>query len=79
MWSRLDTFEDMAPPPPPGNDPVSVDESEIRLEQLIGTDAERRGGLETAQHVLGHAKPSMTALYAHGAEAAAIEYAAKYG
>ena len=55
VWSRLTPFEDLAPPPPPGNDPVSVEESEARLEQLIGTDAERRTAQKTFAGVLTHA------------------------
>lgn len=55
VWSRLTPFEDTAPPPPPGNDPVSVDESEARLERLIGADAERRESQKAFAGVLTHA------------------------
>jgi len=55
VWSRLSNFEDVAPPPPPGNDPVTLEESERRLDTLIGSDAERRDAQKTYAGFLTHA------------------------
>lgn len=42
VWSALDDFEDQAPPPPSGDDPVSEAESTARLQKLLGSSAEDR-------------------------------------
>lgn len=55
VWTRLKPFEDHAPPPPPGNDPVSSDESRDRLNRLIGVDAEQRESQTSYAEVLTHA------------------------
>ncbi len=55
VWSRLSPFEDLAPPPPPGNDPVSPEESEARLSTLIGLDAEQRDAQKVYAGLLTHA------------------------
>src|SRR5437763_5262616 len=41
-WERLDEWQERAPPPPPGNDPVGADEARYRLAALLGEDAEPR-------------------------------------
>ena len=41
-WERLDEWQERAPPPPPGNDPVGADEARHRLAALLGEDAEPR-------------------------------------
>src|SRR5437762_3517778 len=41
-WERLDEWQERAPPPPPGNDPVGADEARGRLAALLGEDAEPR-------------------------------------
>jgi len=41
-WERLDEWQERAPPPPPGNDPVGADEARHRLAALLGLGAEPR-------------------------------------
>jgi ATP-dependent DNA helicase DinG len=41
-WQALDEWQERAPPPPPGNDPVSADEARHRLSQLLGDQSESR-------------------------------------
>src|SRR5580658_10356245 len=41
-WQALDEWQERAPPPPPGNDPVGADEARRRLAQLLGEGAETR-------------------------------------
>ncbi len=41
-WQALDEWQERAPPPPPGNDPVRADETRNRLAQLLGDRAETR-------------------------------------
>ena len=41
-WQALDEWQERAPPPPPGNDPVRADETRHRLAQLLGEGAETR-------------------------------------
>lgn len=55
VWTRLTPFEDHAPPPPPGNDAVSGEESRERLNSLVGADAEQREAQATYAEVLTHA------------------------
>ena len=40
VWQNLPEWQERAPPPPPGNDPVSPDEARQRLASLLGADAE---------------------------------------
>ena len=42
VWNHLPEWQEMAPPPPPGVDPVSESESLARLHDLLGPDAEER-------------------------------------
>ena len=42
VWQNLPEWQERAPPPPPGNDPVSPDEVRQRLASLLGADAENR-------------------------------------
>ena len=42
IWNRLPEWEDQAPPPPAGNEPVSQDEALTRLDQLLDQGAESR-------------------------------------
>ncbi|MCB2107299.1 MAG: ATP-dependent DNA helicase [Rhodobacteraceae bacterium] len=42
VWVRLPEWQDRAPPPPPGNEPVDGDESEQRLRRLLGSGSEDR-------------------------------------
>ena len=42
IWKRLPEWDERAPPPPPGHDPVSADEAESELERLLGDGAEAR-------------------------------------
>ena len=44
VWTALADWEDGAPPPPPGDDPVSAGESQSRLDDLLGENAEKREG-----------------------------------
>jgi ATP-dependent DNA helicase DinG len=55
VWTRLTPFEDSPPPPPPGNEPVAPQESEARLNRLIGADAEQRDAQKAYASVLTHA------------------------
>jgi ATP-dependent DNA helicase DinG len=41
-WQALDEWQERAPPPPPGNDPVGAGEARQRLAQLLGDNAEAR-------------------------------------
>ncbi|HWD60653.1 MAG TPA: ATP-dependent DNA helicase, partial [Stellaceae bacterium] len=41
-WQALDEWQERAPPPPPGNDPVGADEVRQRLAALLGEQAETR-------------------------------------
>ena len=42
VWQNLPEWQERAPPPPPGNDPVSPEEARLRLASLLGPDAEAR-------------------------------------
>jgi ATP-dependent DNA helicase DinG len=42
VWQSLPEWQDRAPPPPPGNDPVWPEEARRRLASLLGSDAEAR-------------------------------------
>ncbi len=42
VWMRLPEWEERAPPPPPGSQPIDPAESEERLVQLLGSHAEPR-------------------------------------
>ena len=42
VWQNLPEWQERAPPPPPGNEPVSPDEARRRLASLLGADAEAR-------------------------------------
>ena len=42
VWSRLAEWAEAAPPPPPGNAPVSAAEARVRLARLLGDAAEPR-------------------------------------
>ena len=42
VWMRLPEWEERAPPPPPGSQPIAPDESEARLAHLLGAGAETR-------------------------------------
>ncbi len=42
VWSRLEEWLETGPRPPAGHDPVSQDETQERLTQLLGSDAEKR-------------------------------------
>lgn len=44
VWTALREWEDGAPPPPPGDDPVDAAESKSRLAELLGERAETRDG-----------------------------------
>ncbi|HEU0215281.1 MAG TPA: ATP-dependent DNA helicase, partial [Stellaceae bacterium] len=41
-WQALDEWQERAPPPPPGNDPVRPEEARQRLAALLGERAETR-------------------------------------
>ncbi len=42
VWMRLPEWQERPPPGPPGSQPVTPDESEARLERLLGEGAETR-------------------------------------
>ncbi len=42
LWNHLPEWQEAAPPPPPGIEPVSEDESLARLHDLLGPNAEER-------------------------------------
>ncbi len=42
VWNGLPSWSEQAPPPPPGQDPVSPAETRARLAQMLGADAEAR-------------------------------------
>jgi ATP-dependent DNA helicase DinG len=42
VWQSLPEWQERAPPPPPGNDPVLPDEARLRLASLLGAEAEAR-------------------------------------
>lgn len=42
VWDALPEWEDEAPPPPPGDAPVSAEETVVRLAALVGSSAEDR-------------------------------------
>ncbi len=42
VWQNLTEWQERAPPPPPGNAPVSGDDARQRLAALLGSDAEAR-------------------------------------
>lgn len=55
VWLSLPEWEDGAPPPPAGDEPVSPEESQARLSSLLGNGSEVREGQQrfaaTATHV----------------------------
>lgn len=55
VWGALPDWEDGAPPPPPGDDPVNPDESQTRLNQLLGEGAEERPGQQRFAAAATHA------------------------
>ena len=55
VWSALHEWEDGAPPPPPGDEPVEPEESQSRLEELIGDKAETRPGQQRFAAAATHA------------------------
>jgi len=44
VWTALTDWEDGAPPPPPGDEPVEAEESQARLIELLGEASEKRPG-----------------------------------
>ncbi len=44
VWNSLVEWEDGAPPPPPGDEPVEPEESQSRLAELLGEGSETREG-----------------------------------
>jgi len=55
VWGALPDWEDGAPPPPPGDDPVNPDDSQDRLNQLLGEGAEERPGQQRFAAAATHA------------------------
>lgn len=55
VWSALPEWEDGAPPPKPGDDPVESAESEARLEALLGEGSEKREGQQRYAAAAAHA------------------------
>ncbi len=55
VWSRLEPFEDRAPPQPPGNEPVTEEESGDRLKKILGKDSEKRKSQEQFSRDVSHA------------------------
>ena len=50
VWLRLPEWEERAPPPPPGSERISLEESDTRLERLLGDNAEKREAQRTYAH-----------------------------
>ncbi|NVJ99556.1 MAG: ATP-dependent DNA helicase [Alphaproteobacteria bacterium] len=44
VWTALTEWEDGAPPPPPGDEAVEPEESQSRLQDLLGEGSEKREG-----------------------------------
>ncbi len=55
VWSALPEWEDGAPPPPPGDEPVDPEDSQSRLAQLLGEGAETRPGQQRFAAAATHA------------------------
>lgn len=55
VWSALADWEDGAPPPPPGDEPVEPADSETRLKNLLGEGAEERPGQKRYAAAATHA------------------------
>lgn len=55
VWHALSDWEDGAPPPPPGDDPVDQADSQNRLAQLLGEGAEERPGQQRYAAAATHA------------------------
>lgn len=55
VWGALPDWEDGAPPPPPGDDPVNPDDSQNRLGELLGENAEKRPGQQRFAAAATHA------------------------
>ena len=55
VWSRLEPFEDHAPPPPPGNAPVTEDESAAKLKDILGDQSENRNAQVQYSRDISHA------------------------
>lgn len=58
VWMHLPEWQDRAPPQPPGSHPIAPEESEDRLNALLGEGAERRAGQKNyAREVTGAFQP----------------------
>lgn len=55
VWSALREWEDGAPPPPPGDEPVEAVDSQSRLAQLLGKTSETREGQQRFAAAATHA------------------------
>jgi ATP-dependent DNA helicase DinG len=55
VWASLAEWEDGAPPPPPGDEPVEPQESQDRLADLLGSGAEVREGQQRYAAAATHA------------------------
>lgn len=55
VWSALRDWEDGTPPPPPGDEPVDPADSQSRLSQLLGENAETRPGQQRFAAAATHA------------------------
>lgn len=55
VWTSLVEWEDGAPPPAPGDEPVMPDESEARLGDLLGEGSEKREGQKRYAAAATHA------------------------
>lgn len=55
VWTSLVEWEDGAPPPAPGDEPVMPDESEARLGDLLGDGSEKRDGQKRYAAAATHA------------------------
>ncbi|SDD30752.1 ATP-dependent DNA helicase [Kordiimonas lacus] len=55
VWTALTEWEDGAPPPPPGDEPVEPDESQARLAELLGDGSETREGQQRYAAAATHA------------------------